>query len=346
MNLELHTVSESEGNKVGQFLRGVFQASDDALFTASAQMQWKCWEPRPDWNGSRSFAFEDGSGGMIAHLCAWPFSLCTNRGTFNGLHPIDWASAKTAHGTGTLLLRQVLAMRDFGGFIGGSNAGQKTIRQAGYQPVVKMHMLARPLRPWLQASNHQRRNWKLPARVLRNSVWAARSTTVPAGWSCEPIQPANFPAEILPTSMSDIAVVQRSPELFAYMMKCPTARYELRLICRSGEPRGYALLSFVPGQARIADAWVASGNSEEWRTLYALCIQAALDDGAPAEIVATVTLDHALRGAQACGFRAYQQTDVLILDPQRHFADMNRFHVQMLENDMSFLRQNHIEYVT
>ena len=336
--MELRAIPESD--LVRNFLQDIFKPSGDALFISPAQLHWKCWEPHPFWTGSRSYGFLDDAGNLTAHACAWPFNLRTTEGTLTGVHPIDWAANPKARGAGAQLLKQVRVLRDICCCTGGTDIAQVVVRQSGFKPAATMQMLARPLRPLRQALTHQRRNWKLPARLLRNTAWIMNGISHPAGWTAWQIQPSELPDAVLPTPSANQAVGVRSAALFEYLAKCPSARYELWRISYGGEPRGYFLLSFVPGQARIADAWVSDGN---WSALYALAIKVAFQERSSAEIVTGATLAEALQGAQACGFRPSGECTVMLYDPH---SKLKNIHWQMIDNDSSFLHDNHIEYVT
>lgn len=347
MNWDLHAIPESESPDVRRFLNGIFKPSGDAVFLSPEQLHWKYWELHPGWSGPRSYGFRDHSGDLLAHAGAWPFSLEVAGETVSGVHPIDWAAAPQARGAGAQLLRQMRAMRDICCCTGGTDIAQVVVRQCGFKPAATMQMLARPLRPVRQALTH-RRNWKLPVRFLRNAVWTMKGASVPSGWVAEPALPGEWTGAVLPTAARDIAVASRSNALFEYLLKSPTARYQLWQVRQGGEPRGYFFLSFVPGQARIADAWIVSEsqNAQAWRALYALAIDAALRDGSASEITTGTTLTEACEGAMACGFRSYGEWPVMLYDPKGQLACAREIHLQMMDNDSSFLHNNCIEYVT
>jgi hypothetical protein len=336
----------SESSRIENFMRGIFKPSGDAVFLSPQHMYWKYWEPHPAWTGSRSYGFRDDSGSIVAHACAWPFGLRTTEATIPGVHPIDWAASPHARGAGADLLRQVRAMREISCCTGGTDIALAVVRKSGYQSAATMRIFARPLRPFRQALTHQRRDWKLPARLLRNVAWIARPPRVAAGWVAEPVLPGAIPGAVLPLAAPGWAVAIRSAALFEFMLKCPTARHRIWLVRRGGEPRGYFVLSFVPGQARVVDAWVASPDAEAWRTIYALAIQAALEEGSTAEITTGATLLQACEGALACGFRPYGQIDVMLYDPGAKLAGLKHIHLQMLDNDLDFLHDNRVEYAT
>jgi hypothetical protein len=345
MSLELRALPEPESPHVQQFLDGIFHPSEDAVFLSAAQMHWKYWETHPDWTGPRSYGFGDDSGNLLAFACAWPFTLRTMDGIISGVHPIDWAASPKARGAGAQLLKQVRVLRDICCCTGGTDIAQVVVRQSGFKPSAAMRMLARPLRPLRQALTLERRNWKVPAKLIRNALWAMSGAAVPAGWTAEPVSPEGIPESVLPTPAPERAVASRSTTLFDYILKCPTARYQLFLLRQDGKPCGYFLLSFVPGQARVADAWVIAG-ADGWRALYALAIQAALKNDGAAEITTGATFSEALDGSLACGFRSYGECTVMLYDPQQKLASVKHIHLQMLDNDSSFLHNNRIEYAS
>ncbi|MBZ5678396.1 MAG: hypothetical protein LAP61_29530 [Acidobacteriia bacterium] len=345
--MDLIALPASESARVQKFLRGIFNPTGDAVFLSPAQMQWKYWESHPGWTGSRSYGFVDDSGEIIAHACSWPLSLRTTESTISGVHPIDWAASPRARGAGAELLRQIRELREISCCIGGTDVAQAVVRKSGFKPAATMQILARPLRPLRQALTHPRRDWKLPARLLRNTAWIViKSAHAPAGWVAERVLPGAIPEAVLPLAALDLAVATRYPALFEYMSKCPTARHQIWLVRHRNEPRGYFVLSFVPGQARVADAWVLSRESEEWRALYVLAVQAALEEGSTAEITTGATLQEACQGAIACGFRPYGEIDVMLYDPNARLAGVKQIHLQMLDNDLAFLHNNRIEYST
>ncbi|HEY3740528.1 MAG TPA: hypothetical protein VGL53_11825 [Bryobacteraceae bacterium] len=347
MSLELRAIPESGSTQVRQFLRGVFDSPDDALYIAPAQMHWKYWEPHPNWTGSRSYAYIDDAGDIAAHACAWPFGLRTTDAMLFGAHPIDWAAGMKIPGVGALLLRQIRSLRDISCCIGGTEIAQKVIRQTGFKPVATMKSLALPLRPLRQAFTHQRVNWKLPARFVRNTAWKMKAGSPPPDWSASIVEAHEIHVGLLPAPSDGLAVPVRSVALFEYLAKCPTADYQVWLVRHGREHRGYFLLSLVPGQARIADAWVtAPAGVEEWRALYALAIQAAREHRSSAELTTSGTLAVALEGAIACGFRQYTEEQVMMFDPKKQLASIERFHLQMIDNDMSFLHGHRPDYVT
>lgn len=346
MNLSFHPTAPADSPRVRAFLREIFQADDHAPFLDEAQIDWKYYRPHPLWEGSRSFVYEADTG-IAAHACAWPVQLLTTDGLLTVVHPVDWAASTRIPGVGALLLRQMRSLRDVSCCVGGTDIARKVIAQSDYRVVADLEFYARPLRPLRQALMHQRRDWKLPARLAKNLAWTVRSIpSIPARWTAEPIEPRHLPDAVLPEPRPGTAVARRTRELFEYLRLCPVARYQLFLIENAGEPIGYFLLSFTPGQARICDASVREPTTTGWRGLYASAVRAALDEGSAAEITAASSNEACRDALGTSGFRLYRAQPIMLFDERNRLAAHRRIHLQMIDGDFSFLHQNRPEYHT
>jgi hypothetical protein len=231
--------------------------------------------------------------------------------------------------------------------VGGTPMARKVIVQSGYQPFNDIAFYARPLRPVRQTLTHQRKNWKLLARLTRNIAWTLRSRPpIPAGWTVEPIAPGDLPESVLPRPSDGMAVAVRSPQLITYMAECPITRHQVFLVKNHGEPAGYFVLSFTPGQARICDGFVNDPATAGWAGLFAAAVRAALDEGSGAEITASSSLDASHQALEMCGFRRYRTLPIMLFDEHRRLASVRRIHLQMIDNDFSFLHEDRPEYHT
>jgi hypothetical protein len=344
--LTFRSTTPEEQPDVRQLLRDVFQANEDAPFLNNQHLQWKYYAERKDWPGSRSFVLSEDLR-LTAHACAWPVGVLLNERKIAGFHPIDWAARSETPGTGASLLREMRKLSEISVCVGGTEVAQKVIANMGYRPAGKMKYYARPLRPWLQARTHKRRNLKLPARFARNWLWAMLWPAIgPPGWSAERVAPDQIPREVLPVSSEYVTACQRSVAQFRYFEQCPIARHELYVVRDRGKVKGYFLLSVVPGQARVADAWVNGGEIHEWDALYRLAMKTALDAYNVAEITAASALEAGQCALTRCGFRMYQALPVMLFDPERVLAGVPPVHWQMIDNDFSFLHQGRPEYAT
>jgi hypothetical protein len=346
MTLAFHPTARPDLPAVCRFLGNRFRVDPAAPFLEEAHVEWKYYRPHPYWTGSRSFVYETDAD-IAAHVCAWPFRLVTIAGTISVVHPIDWAASPKLPGIGTRILRQMLCLSDVGCSIGGTAMARKVIARSGFEPFGDMKFYARPLRPIRQTMTHQRRNWKLPARLARNIAWTLRSNPpVPKGWTVEQIEPEGLPDSVLPRPHDGMAVAGRSRELLAYFLACPAARHRLFLVTDRGTTVGYFLLSFAPGQARICDAFTRDLTSMAWGGVFALAIRAALREASASEITAASSLEMTDDALEMCGFRRYQTLPIMLFDARRRLEPVRRVHLQMIDSDSSFLHDDRPEYRT
>ena len=344
--MTFRNTTPKEQQDVRQLLRAVFKAKDDAPFLNDQHLHWKYYAERIDWAGSRSFVLSEDAR-LAAHACVWPIGVLLNEKKIEGFHPIDWAANSGVRGTGARLLREMQKLTEISVCVGGTAVARKVIAKTGYRPSGEMKYYARPLRPWLQARTHQRRNLKLPARFARNWLWAMRwPATASPDWNAERVAPEQIPPEMLPVSSGRVTACVRNAALFGYVEQCPIARHELYVARDRSRLKGYFLLSFVPGQARVADAWVNGGEIHEWEALYRLAVKTALDARNVAEVTAAAALEAGQHALTRCGFRMYQALPVMLFDPKRLLAGAPPVHWQMIDNDFSFLHQGRPEYTT
>src|ERR1700687_3253313 len=198
MNLSFHPTAPADSPRVRAFLREIFKADTNAPFLDEALVEWKYYRRHPHWDGSRSFVYE-GDMGIAAHVCAWPVQLLTADGSITVAHALDWAASSQIRGVGALLLRQMHGLRDKSCCVGGTDVARKVIARTGYRLFADLEAYARPLRPLQQTVTHQRKDWKLPARLARNLAWTLRyNPAIPPGWTAEPIEPILLPDALLP----------------------------------------------------------------------------------------------------------------------------------------------------
>ncbi|HEX4229812.1 MAG TPA: hypothetical protein VHZ07_14155 [Bryobacteraceae bacterium] len=339
MSLEFRATQVEEITDVKRFLAGVFGSSDDSPFIDDENLRWKYYQPRDDFAGSRSFVYTD-AGRIVAHACAWPLRFLLGGEKIAGVHPIDWAATNEIPAVGALLLRQMRTLGDVSICIGGTDVAQKVIAQSGFKPIGEMRFYSRPLRPFRQFLTHQRRDAKLPARWLRNLVWRQRcGHRTPNGWNATPAEPDRIPTEVLSSTC------ERTPAQFRYLMTCPVARFALYVVRQNDRPRGYFLLSFVPGQARIADARI-NGDLRDWIALYQLAVAAAYEDTRTAEVASASCLAISQQALVQIGFRCHRTLPVMLSDPKKRLLGTPMPHLQLIDNDFAFWHPGRPNYET
>ena len=184
-----------------------------------------------------------------------------------------------------------------------------------------------------QILTHPRRlHWKAPARFLRNSWWS-RSPRISVGaWSAHPTAPDAH--TVWPSSESStIAVFHRNAGGFAYLSRCPVIRSAFYQVRNNSVPAGYFLLVYVPGQARIADAWIPDRDPLSWQKLFTLAEREARKDPDVAEL--------------ACGFQTVKEDQLMVYDPKRLLPPaLAETNFQLVDDDACYLHENRPAYQT
>jgi hypothetical protein len=344
MKSTFRQTTHADSSALGAFLTRIFAMPADNLTARADNLHWKYWTPHPrPWHGSRSGVLER-AGAIVAHGGAWPLRLRTFSDAFEAIHLIDWAADPAAPGAGLSVLTQMARRVDVAIAVGGTEMTQRILPRFGFQPHNTIRYYARPLRPLQQALTHQDRTWKTPARIVRSLVWRyLPPLSVGKGWSACRIEPASLPASVLPRPSGELAVFERSPELFQYLGGCPVAACELYLVERDGRRYGYFCLFLVPGTARIADAWAVS--PEAWRALFALAATTARRRGA-CEIVTASAMVEAEQALRACGYRVRNAETLVVYDPANRIPRGLACNFQMIDSDIAFLHAGTAAYVT
>jgi hypothetical protein len=117
------------------------------------------------------------------------------------------------------------------------------------------------------------------------------------------------------------------------------------VVRQNDKPRGYFLLSFTPGQARIADAWI-TGASEDWVALYRLAVAMAFEDWNTAEITAASCLAIGQQALEQIGFRCHRSLPVMLSDAKKRLMGAPMPHLQLIDNDFAFWHPGRPDYET
>lgn len=320
-----------------------------ALFSAvrmdaePQSLRWKYWQPRADWMRPRSFVIESGSE-LIAHAGIIPgtFAWGARRATI--IHVIDWVARPGEAGTGLVLMKHLAHMADALLGIGGGAETQRIMPHMGFRPAGAATSYVRPLFPLRILRSGV--GWRLLPRLAR-AVWRRSAPAAPeAGWRPRRLtgEEVSEIASVVPQPAHGMAVTERSVDLFRYVLTCPIVPMQLYAVERTGRLRGYFLLASAPGQVRIADCWMDSAEPADWRALILCAIEQAKRDPQAAEVVVWAN-DPLLAGAlQTCGFHARFSSSIQVRPVRDDAMPEGTLRVQMLDNDVPFLRDSRFEY--
>jgi len=311
------TTTEADYEQLKILLERAFGVGKQSPLLDRNHMQWKYWSPRPNWSGSRSYVLEK-DGGLLAHGCLWPFTLVSRDSRLSGAHLIDWAGEAKASGSGASIARKLTRVVDCMVSVGGAEATRRLLPMLGFRPAGEMWSFVRPLRPFRQTLTHQYKNWKLPMRLARNMLWSLGPKYRARGWTTHQISPGELPLHLLERGLGAEFEAQRSKEFYEYVLQCPIARYSLHLVSRDGEASGYFLLSFVPGQARIAELWMAEADVDSWAAAFTSAVEA--------------------------GYRFYTRAPINCFASGE--ASCPKIELAMIDGDVSFHHHGHISYAS
>jgi hypothetical protein len=120
---------------------------------------------------------------------------------------------------------------------------------------------------------------------------------------------------------------------------------QLYAVSKAGRLRGYFLLALAPGQVRIADCWLDSDESEDWRAMILCAVELAQEQPQAAEVVIWASDPLLATALRACGFYARFESPIQVRPSGNDTGPAGPLRVQMLDNDVAFLRcQGRNEY--
>jgi hypothetical protein len=302
-------------------------------------LYWKYWQERSDWCGSRSFVLTDGQD-LLAHLAVVPGAIRYAGTRARMVHLIDWAARRDVAGAGVRLAKHVSRLSDFVLAIGGSRDTEKILPLMGYVQRGEVSGYVRTLAPLGILSRPIPSRRKLLPRMARSLLWsvvAPRGDT--AGWrvrrigvdEVEQIRAAS------PTQTPGRVVFERSSVLLRHALSCPILPVELCALEQAGRVGGYFLLSYAPGQARIADMWIASQEPADWRAVIFAAVNQARSQGGLAELIVWSSEASLSRMLEECGFHERLRLPISVQASGNAAIPHDIMRVQMLDSDAFYL---------
>ena len=327
--------------EVAAFLLGVFHASPDAPIVRPDMLRWKYFDPRPDWDGPRSYLTRAADGRISAHGCVAPVSFRTAAGAVTGMRVIDWAGGRNDPGAGVRIMRALGGLADTVLATGGSSDAMQVFPKIGFQHRGDASVFARVVRPWRQfRSDPFPRGWKAPLRLARSTLLSRTPMpAVPAGWTCRAVK--TFDGQSIGPALAfdsaGFTSTVRTAALLDYMLSCPGARFSGYVLNEGERVRGYFVLSHVAGQTRIADLRVDSERAADWQAGFALATRQAAADPATCEILAVFAIRPAVDALRACGYRFCRHEPIFLRDPRGRLAGAPELQIDLLVGDESYL---------
>jgi hypothetical protein len=339
MRSEFRPTSAADAEAITELLVEVFGAASTHSGMSRAAMSWKYWRPHPFWEGSRSYVLER-DGRMLAHGAVVPQWCRWKAHRFRAFHLIDWAALPGAPGVGTSLFRRMLQLADAGYVVGGSDTAQRVLPALSFKEVGKATRYVRPVNPLKRLTGGGPPTWRTVAQCGRSAVWAALApSTPPSGWKTirSSSDASGLDNSPLPRTDPYSVVFERTPQLFAFLASCPLAQVQLFSTERNSTTRGYFLLAAVPGQVRIADCWLESIRSSDWRDLYLAAVAEARACADAAEVVTMVTDDLRRHALQQAGFHARGDHPIRFFARNPALSEVPALPCEMIDSDALYI---------
>jgi hypothetical protein len=326
--LRFRATAPEEADRIREFLAGVFHLTTGAPAFEPRLIHWKYYQARPDWTGPRSYILER-DGEIASHGCVWPMPFATSSRNLPACQIIDWAATPAVPGAGTLLRREIEKMVAVSVAIGGSPDSLKVIPRSGYSTVASFRKYVRIVRPFHQFTRRpDPQPFRRFAKLVRNALWSLTpAPALPAGWTVEP-----FSAQALGLPAPDYASTARSPELYRYLLDCPSGELSAFVLKKDGRETGYFLLNQVDGQTRIADL-----QTSDWPAGVIAATRTAALNPATCEIVANASLDRFAHALAHSGYQLRGEQPVFLLDRSKSLPS-GELHITPADFDDFFAR--------
>ena len=341
MATEFAQTGEEQLEAVRALLQRAFHVSSDDPALNASLLKWKYYEPGPSRPGSRSYVLAE-NGSLLAHAAIWPIQLRLEGGVRSGIGFCDWVASEEHRGAGLLLLRKLTTLAEFILVIGGADITRQILPRVGFKPWADLPVYARVLRPFRQLITTPTHNWKAPVRLARNLAWSLAALSPSESWNADVSLPDDRTLALAHEQTGSI----HTREFLKFMLRCPTAAIRSLVLHKDGLPQGYAILSIVSGQARIADLRIATFNQEDWNAAISSVARSVSKDTTTSEISAIATipvLEHAL---QANGFHAREHRPLVVLDSTGNMTAQPVPQLGMLVDDAAFLHHANTPYLT
>lgn len=329
-----------DGPRIASLLAEVFSFGPDSAVVDPRLMRWKYWQEHDGWPGSRSYVLTRGDE-VVAHGAIVPGTCACGVSRHRVVHLIDWAARPGVPGAGMMIMRYIQSMTDISLAIGGSEETLSILPLIGFKPHGAATHYVRVLRPARAMSAAKDLGRRALPRVVFTGLQASATARfrIGRGWTSRMVPRAEAGVEglPLPKPAADLAVFERSPRFFEYVLDCPVVRMSLHAVERDGKVRGYFLLAVSNGRARLADCWMDSVDSADWKALIELAAREAGRDDEVGRLIALASDPIMSRSLMDCGFVPGRVDSVQVMTTGKAPGPHAPLRVQMLDNDFAWL---------
>lgn len=327
MALVFRPTTPDELEPLAAFFNKHFKVDDTAPVVNREGMRWKFWEPRPDWEGSRSYVLASGTK-WLSHVAACPMPMDTATGVVTGALLVDWVSASP--GAGAEGFRRCYQLMDTVWGQGGSPSARATMLNLGFRTAGEVTHFGRPLHPDLS-----RGVLRFGRDVIRRQLPLVR---VPSTWTGEAVSRFDSGHEpVTGPRPAGFTQTTRSAELLNYLLRCPLAKVTAHLIRREREPFGYFLLSRLASGTLLADLRLRSEEPADWARALAIAVETARDKTDSRNFLVISSLPLLDGAARANYLRPFMTEPIFLHDPSGKLAAVGPLHITPMDGDQGYL---------
>jgi hypothetical protein len=346
--LEIHA-SQARCEEIAEFFISAFGPGLPPVLLSPQFLQWKFFEERPDWAGSRSYVAQQGDR-IAAHACVWPTGFRTPSGNIGCSHLLDWAADPAVAGAGVTLYRHLMQLTDIVLAIGGSRQARRLLPKIGFRPYGTLEYYARVVRPFRQYRQRPRPSpLREIARLGRNTLWSLSPYgAMDPRWSATRREQAGdwLDQVVSRFASSTFCPGRRSAASVNYLLACPAAVNSLYSLACDGLERGYFVLNEVQGQTRVVDLFLNSEEPAEWEAACRVAFRTAASLATTCEVVAATSLPWLAGIFRGCGFRKSDDRPIMLCDPRQLLTGAPRLQIQMADSDAFYLYDPSFPFLT
>jgi hypothetical protein len=335
MRMQIAAIGEEDIEDVSRFLQHTFSVGEDWVPFQPEVVRWKALKPHPLWTGSRGYALRR-DGEIAAYGCAMPTRFRTKDSDVLVACVVDWSASRAMPGGGVAIYQHIGKLTDGLMGVGGSDDAHRVITRMGFQVRQHFEVGARVTRPWHRFFHTGFKSWRDVARLGRNTWRALQPLGLPTGeWRSRRVESFDESvAAVLPRpGLVSETICLRNAKILNYLLQCPAARMEGYVVERAGVLAGYFLLAFTRDECRIADLWVASGESNDWLS----AVQLAAHERSGNQVSMGYGTDFVRHVARAGGFHLIVRQPVYVKNPKGSLPGALHATMGLSEMDAFFL---------
>jgi hypothetical protein len=349
MTPQIRPIQQEDIPELSRFLIQGFKSPADAVYAREDVLRWKYFDPRGAQHEfmPRGFiAHQDAK--IVGHAGMCPTHFLVGSGSaqtkLKTVHHIDWLAAKVGVPIGSMLAQQGFQHTQIQYGIGGTEGARKADRKMGFDDFAQVPRYTKVLR--LNYRLRKPRHAPLWKAFLQTARDRGRATLRPKR-SCsqhlELRRVTSFGPEVENiVSETKIAAIHslRTSELLNHFLRYPPKTVSGWLLMQGDKPRGFALLSVVPGAdmrfGKVSDCFLDCLDEEIWHCAIQTLSNELRNQGADVAM-SYGTAPWMAKALEADGFCVSRFSLFALRDPQKIISHGTPLFVTPVEADHAYL---------